>query len=135
MSRLCKICGLFMALEGFMLVPSKFPVWLRWTYPVPFHTYVFQSLMFNEFTGDSLGSGVLISYEIEDTSIRQDLVVLLCYGLVSLWLRQKNSLYSLLRQLNLFLSSLLCKQIIHVLCMLKVVFGHTRQMKKRLKQA
>lgn len=89
MSRLCKICGLFMALEGFMLVPSKFPVWLRWTYPVPFHTYVFQSLMFNEFTGDSLGSRVLISYEIEDTSIRQDLVVLLCYGLVSLWLRQK----------------------------------------------
>ncbi|KAL3805403.1 hypothetical protein HJC23_009110 [Cyclotella cryptica] len=76
------ICGFFMALEGFMLVPSKFPAWLRWTYPVPFHTYVFRSLMFNEFNGDLLGSKVLLSYEIEDTSIGHDVLVLFCYGLV-----------------------------------------------------
>eukprot|EP00804_Cyclotella_cryptica_P001113 CCRYP_008394-RA/>CCRYP_008394-RA protein AED:0.08 eAED:0.08 QI:34/1/1/1/0.75/0.6/5/484/717 len=79
------ICGLFMALEGFMLVPSKFPTWLRWTYPVPFHTYVFRSLMFNEFDGDTFGNEVLHMYEIEDTSVSHDMVVLLCYGLVSGW--------------------------------------------------
>lgn len=71
-----------MALEGFMLVPSMFPSWLRWTYSVPFHTYVFRSLMFNEFRGDALGERVLQSYEIEGTSIGHDMVVVLCYGLV-----------------------------------------------------
>lgn len=80
-----QICGLFMALEGFMLVPSKFPVWLRWTYPVPFHTYVFRSLMFNEFSGDTSGSEVLQLYEVEDTAVSHDMVVLLCYSLVSVW--------------------------------------------------
>lgn len=65
-----------------MLVPSMFPQWLRWTYPVPFHTYVFRSLMFNEFHGRPLGVGVLQSYEIESTSIGRDMVVLLCYGVV-----------------------------------------------------
>eukprot|EP00804_Cyclotella_cryptica_P001112 CCRYP_008394-RB/>CCRYP_008394-RB protein AED:0.09 eAED:0.09 QI:34/1/1/1/0.6/0.66/6/406/716 len=97
------ICGLFMALEGFMLVPSKFPTWLRWTYPVPFHTYVFRSLMFNEFDGDTFGNEVLHMYEIEDTSVSHDMVVLLCYGLI-----------------------------IHLLCMLKIAFGHTQRITKRM---
>jgi hypothetical protein len=66
-----------------MLVPSMFPQWLRWTHSVPFHTYVFRSLMFNEFHGDPLGDKVLQSYEIESTSIGRDMVVILCYGLVS----------------------------------------------------
>lgn len=65
-----------------MLVPSKFPPWLRWTYPVPFHTYVFRSLMFNEFAGDPFGTTVLHSYEIEDTRVGHDMIVLFCYGLV-----------------------------------------------------
>lgn len=73
-----------MALEGFMLVPSMFPSWLRWTYIVPFHTYVFRSLMFNEFHGDALGEKVLQSYDIDMPSIGQDMVVIFCYGLVSL---------------------------------------------------
>jgi ABC-type multidrug transport system ATPase subunit len=100
------ICGFFMAIEGFMLVPSKFPLWLRWTYPVPFHTYVFRSLMFNEFYGDQLGSAVLESYEIESTNVGHDMVVLLCYSLI-----------------------------IHALCILKIAFGHTRRITNRIKDA
>jgi len=41
---LAGIFGLAMPLEGFMLIPSMFPSWLRWLYLVPFHTYVFRSL-------------------------------------------------------------------------------------------
>jgi hypothetical protein len=100
------ICGFFMALEGFMLVPSKFPLWLRWTYPVPFHTYVYRSLMFNEFHGDQLGTEVLRSYEIQATNIGHDMVVLLCYGLV-----------------------------IHILSILKIAFGHTRRITNRIKES
>ena len=39
--------------------------------------------MFNEFHGDELGSAVLDSYEIPDTNIKHDCVVLLCYSVVS----------------------------------------------------
>jgi hypothetical protein len=39
--------------------------------------------MFNEFYGDQLGSAVLESYEIERTNVERDMVVLLCYSLVS----------------------------------------------------
>jgi len=79
---LAAIFGLAMPLEGFMLVPSMLPSYLRWLYLVPFHTYVFRSLMYNEFTGKSSGESVLKSYEIEDTNIKHDMVVLLCYSLV-----------------------------------------------------
>ena len=72
-----------MPLEGFMLIPSKFPSWLRWTYFVPFHTYTWRSLMHNEFSGSLSGNGVLQSYEIEDTNIAHDMVVLICYSMVS----------------------------------------------------
>lgn len=79
------VCGVFMALEGFMLQPSQFPLWLHWLYPVPFHTYVFSSLMANEFQGQPFGEEVLIAYEIEHTSIAHSLLVLFCYGLVSVF--------------------------------------------------
>jgi ABC-type multidrug transport system permease subunit len=75
------VCGVFMALEGFMLQPSQFPLWLHWLYPVPFHTYVFSGLMANEFQGQPFGEEVLVSYEIEHTSIGRCLLVLFCYGL------------------------------------------------------
>lgn len=80
---LAGIFGLAMPLEGFMLTPSMFPIWLRWLYLCPFHTYVFRSLMYNEFSdGSSFGERVLESYEIEDTNVKNDLIVLLGYSAV-----------------------------------------------------
>ena len=38
------------------------------------------TLMYNEFGGSSFGEMVLKSYEIEDTNIRNDMVVLLFYS-------------------------------------------------------
>ena len=90
------VCGVFMALEGFMLQPSQFPLWLHWLYPVPFHTYVFSGLMANEFQGQPFGEEVLVSYEIEHTSIGRCLLVLFCYGLVSVLpcLRRNDDLFA-----------------------------------------
>lgn len=69
---------------GFMVIPSKFPEWLRWANVVPFHTYAWQSLMFNEFSGNESSHYVLELYEIEDVDVGRDMVVLLGYSLVSL---------------------------------------------------
>merc|ERR1712113_61551 len=41
--------GFFMLFQGFMLVPSDFPDWLRWTNSVAFHTYSWRSFMVTEF--------------------------------------------------------------------------------------
>jgi ABC-type multidrug transport system permease subunit len=38
MALLAGMFGFFMLFQGFMLVPSKFPNWLRWVYNVAFHT-------------------------------------------------------------------------------------------------
>jgi len=81
-SNLAQVCGCFMPLMGFMVVPSKFPKWLRWANVVPFHTYAWQSLMFNEFSGDESGHNVLELYEIEDVDVGRGMVVLLGYSLV-----------------------------------------------------
>lgn len=80
---LCQLFGVSMPLQGFMLVPSKFPKWLRWTHQVPFHTYAWRSLMYNEFSNTAYGYEVLESYEIEDTNITHDIIVLFFYGCVS----------------------------------------------------
>ena len=66
-----------------MLVPSRFPEWLQWTYYVPFHTYGWRSLMHNEFAGR--GTAVLEAYEIQDINIYNDMIVLLFYSVVSRW--------------------------------------------------
>lgn len=79
---LAGIFGVSMPLQGFMLVPSKFSKWLFWTHQVPFHTYAWRSLMYNEFSNTSYGNQVLKSYEIEDTNITHDIVVLFCYGCI-----------------------------------------------------
>lgn len=40
-----------MLLQGFMLVPSEFPNWLRWSYKIGFHTYSWRTFMYKEFHG------------------------------------------------------------------------------------
>lgn len=80
-----------MLLMGFMLVPSEFPVWLRWSYNVPFHTYSWRSFMYVEFSGlenvfDSTefptGMDVLRTYEIDNVNYGRDMGVLVAYGAI-----------------------------------------------------
>jgi len=82
--------GLFMLFQGFMLVPSEFPSWLRWTYNTAFHTYAWRQFMYFEFHDKyfpaaipekfQVGNNVLIEYEIYDISTTNDLVTLIGYA-------------------------------------------------------
>ena len=72
MALLAGLFGCFMLLQGFMLIPSSFPEWLRWAYYVPFHTYSWRTFMYTEFINEDFpgtpfptGADVLAAYEIE----------------------------------------------------------------------
>ena len=45
------IYGGFMLTEGFFLIKSNIPPWWIWMYYIGFHTYSFESFMYNEFNG------------------------------------------------------------------------------------
>jgi ABC-2 type transporter len=90
MALLAGCYGFFMLLQGFMVIPSKFPQWLRWLYPCAFHTYSWRTFMVTEFgsldklTGSDAfrtGHDVLVFYEIEDVNRANDMVVLVGYAL------------------------------------------------------
>lgn len=79
MAMIAGLFGFFMLFQGFMLVPSDFPDWLRWTNKVAFHTYSWRSFMVTEFADEEFpdtpfptGEDVLKFYEIEDTDREQD---------------------------------------------------------------
>ncbi|CAB9519975.1 Putative white-brown complex homolog protein 30 [Seminavis robusta] len=79
--------GFFMLFQGFMLIPSDFPDWLRWTYNVAFHTYSWRTFMDNEFRGRTFdselfptGEAVLKAFEIDDVNKTFDMIVLVGYA-------------------------------------------------------
>lgn len=80
--------GMFMLLQGFMIVPSEFPDWLRWSYKCAFHTYSWRTFMFKEFSGQDYpdagltGEEVLETYEIEEVNPTNDMIVLIGYAAV-----------------------------------------------------
>jgi len=94
MAIIAGLFGFFMLFQGFMLVPSAFPDWLRWTNSVAFHTYSWRSFMVTEFRDEEFrdenfpdmqfqtGEDVLEFYEIEDTDRTNDMIVLIIYCLV-----------------------------------------------------
>jgi len=89
MAMIAGLFGFFMLFQGFMLVPSDFPDWLRWTNKVAFHTYSWRSFMATEFAGEEFpdtpfptGEDVLKFYEIEDTNREEDMYVLIYYCLI-----------------------------------------------------
>ncbi len=82
------VYGLFMLLQGFMLVKSEFPTWLEWAHYIPFHTYSWRSFMVNEFKDNEMlfdskefpdGEAVLKAYEIDGVNITTDMFILLGY--------------------------------------------------------
>jgi ABC-type multidrug transport system permease subunit len=48
MAMIAGLFGFFVLFQGFMLVPSDFPDWLRWTNKIAFHTYSWRSFMVTE---------------------------------------------------------------------------------------
>jgi len=83
--------GFFMLFQGFMLVPSEFPNWLRWLYNVAFHTYSWRTFMYSKFMGNQTFEGtdafekgydILVIYEIEDVNRAHNMITLAGYVLV-----------------------------------------------------
>lgn len=79
MAMIAGLYGFFMLFQGFMLVPSDFPGWLKWTNKIAFHTYSWRTFMKKEFEGEiystsqyPTGEDVLRTYEIEDVDPGND---------------------------------------------------------------
>jgi len=87
--------GIFILLQGYVLVPSEFPQWLQWAHYIPFHTYSWRSHMVAEFGDSDLiftslhnetvlfynGDAILKEYEIEDVKFVTDMFILFGYGI------------------------------------------------------
>eukprot|EP00286_Rhodomonas_abbreviata_P005986 CAMPEP_0181328476 /NCGR_PEP_ID=MMETSP1101-20121128/22742_1 /TAXON_ID=46948 /ORGANISM="Rhodomonas abbreviata, Strain Caron Lab Isolate" /LENGTH=693 /DNA_ID=CAMNT_0023437379 /DNA_START=8 /DNA_END=2090 /DNA_ORIENTATION=+ len=79
--------GFFMLCEGFLVIRSDIPPWFIWGHYMAFHTYSFRVFMVNEFQSipflDSPqyedGPAVIAFYEMDNSGIWQDLLVLLAY--------------------------------------------------------
>jgi hypothetical protein len=91
MALLAGLYGFFMLFMGFMIAPSHFPTWLRWTYDVPFHSYSWRTFMHYEFCCQEdvvydgpykTGQQILEAYEIGDVNPTRDLIIIACYGLI-----------------------------------------------------
>jgi ABC-type multidrug transport system permease subunit len=89
MALISGLFGFFMLFQGFMIVPSAFPNWLRWTSKVAFHTYSRRSFMVTEFRGGEFpdtpfptGEKVLEFFEIEHTNRGNDVSVLIFYSVL-----------------------------------------------------
>jgi len=85
MAVIAGLYGFFMLFMGFMITPSKFPAWLRWTNDIAFHTYSWRIFMHHEFCCDDVtyegpfptGQDVLEAYEIGDIDPVKDLIILI----------------------------------------------------------
>lgn len=114
-----------MLLQGFMLVPSEFPSWLRWTYNIAFHTYAWRLFMYFEFHDNHFpnalpekfkdGNNILKEYEIYDISTTNDLVTLLGYAGNFL-----NSFYLVLLLNSFFASRVCCRKYLY--CIVSSIF-------------
>jgi ABC-type multidrug transport system ATPase subunit len=90
MALVAGLFGFFMLFQGFMIIPSRFPDGLKWTYYIAFHSYSWRSFMVTEFTDltfdeDSpfaTGEDVLKFYEIDDVDRAYDMIVLACYAII-----------------------------------------------------
>lgn len=83
--------GFFMLCFGFVVLPSRFPGWMRWAYYIAFHTYCWRTFMITEFgdndviyEGNALfrtGEDILRFYEIDDVERHHDMIILAVYAI------------------------------------------------------
>jgi len=84
------IFGFFMLCQGFLKIKSEIPDYLIWGHYMAPHTYTFRVFMYNEFRDiGALSSGiygtgndVLKFYDMEDTDVTTDLVVIAGFALL-----------------------------------------------------
>ncbi|CAI5746885.1 unnamed protein product [Peronospora destructor] len=76
--------GMFMLCEGFMVPFSDMPVYWKWGYYIAFHTYSFESFMYEHFSAVNTAEAwkILESYGMEKVNIWRDMIILACYSAV-----------------------------------------------------
>lgn len=84
------IYGIFMLTQGFLIVKDDFPKSLLFLYYLGFHTYSFESFMYNEFSNIksfnsnqfSDGMALLKLYSMDDTRIWVDVLILISWAVI-----------------------------------------------------
>jgi ABC-type multidrug transport system ATPase subunit len=76
------IYGMFMVVEGFMVPVAALPVYWRWLHYVAFHSYAFQSFMYDHFhtEGTVEATAVLNLYGLQHVDIMQNMLILAGYA-------------------------------------------------------
>ncbi|KAL4156482.1 hypothetical protein PRNP1_005513 [Phytophthora ramorum] len=76
--------GMFMLCEGFMVPFSAIPAYWKWGYYLAFHTYSFESFMYEHFSQENTKEAweLLKSYGMENVNVSRNMLILLGYALV-----------------------------------------------------
>ncbi|RLN90234.1 hypothetical protein BBJ28_00014546 [Nothophytophthora sp. Chile5] len=76
--------GMFMLCEGFMVPLASIPVYWRWGYYLAFHSYSFQSFMYEHFSQEDTPEAwrLLNDYGMANVDVPRNMMILVGYGAV-----------------------------------------------------
>jgi ABC-type multidrug transport system ATPase subunit len=76
--------GMFMLCEGFMVPFADMPVYWKWGYYIAFHTYSFESFMYEHFSQEGTEEAweLLRSYGMDKVNVTKDMIILAGYSVV-----------------------------------------------------
>jgi ABC-type multidrug transport system permease subunit len=78
------VFGMFMLCEGFMVPFADMPVYWKWGYYIAFHTYSFESFMYEHFSQEGTEEAweLLRSYGMDKVNVTKDMIILAGYSVV-----------------------------------------------------
>ncbi|OWZ18987.1 ABC transporter [Phytophthora megakarya] len=76
--------GMFMLCEGFMVPFASIPTYWKWGYYMAFHTYSFESFMYEHFSHENTKEAwsILKSYNMENVNVSRNMLILVGYAIV-----------------------------------------------------
>ncbi|KAI9914491.1 hypothetical protein PsorP6_007143 [Peronosclerospora sorghi] len=76
--------GMFMLCEGFMVPYDDMPVYWRWGYYIAFHTYSFESFMYEHFSAINTpeARALLRSYGMDHVNVWRNMIILAAYSVM-----------------------------------------------------
>ncbi|POM70540.1 ATP-binding cassette (ABC) Superfamily [Phytophthora palmivora] len=76
--------GMFMLCEGFMVPFASIPTYWKWGYYIAFHTYSFESFMYEHFSHENTEEAwnLLKSYGMENVNVSRNMLILVGYAAV-----------------------------------------------------
>ncbi|KAE8993591.1 hypothetical protein PR003_g22542 [Phytophthora rubi] len=76
--------GMFMLCEGFMVPFTAIPAYWKWGYYLAFHTYSFESFMYEHFSQENTEEAwdLLKSYGMENVDVPRNMIILVGYAAV-----------------------------------------------------